>query len=103
MAYQSPKQKLERLDNKVSDHDKEIAEQKVITKFFIIVVAATLVATLVGLGGLYISAFKDVNSYPQNIDMQLRELRDHLGDIQKGLYENKSGIDSIRAKNPYLK
>lgn len=101
-TYKTTSQKINEIGNKLSRHDKEIDEQKSITKFFIIVVAATLISTLVSLAGLYISAFEKSMS-SANTDDEIRNLILKLDDTQKEMSDNNLKIELIKARNPYLK
>ncbi len=101
--YKKSSQSVDNLSNIVSKHDEDISELKSITKFFIIVVAATLVATLVGLGGLYISAFKEKVNSQNRGSQDSSDLKNRFEENQKQLSDLQLRIELIKAKNPYLK
>lgn len=101
MALKKPDSQKAWIQNKFSDHDqyleenrKDIKEQQQLTKFFVIVVAATLVSILVGLGGLYISAFKNTASKAEV---------EKIFKLQEDVNNYKFQLELIKVKNPYLK
>ncbi len=107
MAYKNSKENISDIIAKVDGQGKQIEEQISITKLFIVVVAVTLVLTLtttiVGLGGLYISAFNDKNSNNIITGDQIKELIVNSIYLQQSIMESKQEIQLLRAKNPYLK
>lgn len=112
MAYQKNTVKLTDIKKDLDRHDdilvnqtKAIKEQESVTKFFVIVVAATLVATLVGIAGLYISAFHQEKSNFEFISLrdELTYLRNKFESTDRELGEYKIKLELIKAKNPYLK
>jgi flagellar basal body-associated protein FliL len=84
------------VDRLLIEQNKELKEQKSITLFFIIIVAVTLVATLVGLGGLYISAFNTKNENKKGEE-------DNILDLTKKVDQLTTDLLILKVKNPYLK
>ncbi len=96
-------QNIEELGKTVDRHtdllveqNEELKKTKNITFFFTVIVGITLVATLVGLGGIYISAL-----YKNNPD---RCGQDGIQNVSsREFYELKSDFLILKAKNSYLK
>ncbi len=80
------------IENKLSEHDRKIGDQETLTKFFIIVVGASIVSTLVGIVGVYLSLFGN----KQDNTKEILEL-------QKQISDNNLKIELLKANNKYLK
>lgn len=103
MAFKKPAaQEYTQLQSKVDQHEKDIKEQRDLTKFFIIVVAATLVATLVGLGGVYISAISQSDKYEVDTK-EMARVKSDLEDTKDQLNELKINVEIVKFKYPWLK
>lgn len=109
MAFKlsSSKENIKQIAEKVDTQDKKIDEQISITRLFIIIVAVTLVltltATLVGLGGLYLSAFKNDDSQVVIIENQFKELVTEIKNLRENLTQTGQEIQLLKARNSYLK
>ncbi len=80
-----------------------------LTRLFTIIVAATLVltltGTLIGLGGLYISAFNNAQIQHED-DIQkdtLDKVLNEMMKISEKTYANENQQKLLKQKNPYLK
>lgn len=78
------------------DQNRELKEQKQITFFFTIIAGLTLVGTLVGLAGLYISAFKDKANGTADQEEAVRSLSTEVNQL-------RTDFLLLKAKNPSLK
>ena len=87
---------LTEVKEKVASHDQDLKDQKNITLFFTIIVGVTLVSTLVGLGGLYITAFNTKNDY-------VNSQEEHLYNLNNEINQLKTNLELLKAKNSYLK
>jgi hypothetical protein len=85
-----------RQDNDVKqtldEHGKKIDNQETLIKFFIIVVGLSVIATLVGILGVYLSVFGNN-----------KDNKEELLEIQKQISENNLKIELLKANNKYLK
>lgn len=91
------------LQETVAEHDRlltiqnnELKKQKDITFFFTIIVGATLVATLVGLGGIYVLEWGKSGNEIKSIGTKVDELSKEVNQLN-------SNFLILRAKNSHLK
>lgn len=103
MAYKNTtKDTTQALKEKIDDHTKKINEQESVAKFFIIIVAMTLVATLVGIAGLYINAIHQSNLYNIN-SKENSDLKIELNTTREQINDFKRRTELLKSKYPWIK
>lgn len=96
----------------IDDHSEKIQETlrdikitKEFTFFFTVIVAITLVSTLIGLFGLYYTAYNNAQTKHED-DIERETLVQVLEELKKtNATANKSleDVNNLKRKNPYLK
>lgn len=99
MAYKTVTQEMK---EKIDDHTKKISDQESITKFFTIIVAVTLVSTLVGIVGLYINAIYESRKYEIN-SKEIFDLQKDINNSKELLNQYEIKIEILKSKYPYIK
>ena len=99
MAYKTVTQEMK---DKIDDHDKKISDQESITKFFTIIVAATLVSTLVGVAGLYINAIYESHIYQVNVK-EISNLQNEVTNNKELLNKYEIQTEILKSKYPWIK
>lgn len=99
MAYKTQTQEIK---DKIDDHAEKIKAQDALTKFFTVIVAITLVSTLVGIVGLYINAIYESRAYQVNAS-EILSLQKEIDNNRQLLNKYEIKMEILKSKYPWIK